>query len=139
MPATWSAEALKAQAVAARTYAITTDAGGTDFDLYADTRSQMYGGRRRPRRRPPTPRSRRPAARSSPTTARPVVTYFFSSSGGHTENVENVWPGATPEPWLRGVVDRYDGAGRDPYHRWGDQLSVARGDGQARPSGQGQR
>jgi stage II sporulation protein D len=55
----------------------------------------------------------------------PVVTYFFSSSGGHTENVENVWPGAMPEPWLRGVNDRYDGAGGDPYHRWSYQLSLA--------------
>ena len=54
----------------------------------------------------------------------PVVTYFFSSSGGHTENVENVWPGSTPEPWLRGVVDRYDGAGGDPYHRWSYELSM---------------
>jgi stage II sporulation protein D len=56
---------------------------------------------------------------------KPVVTYFFSSSGGHTENVENVWPGAAPEPWLRGVPDPYDGAGHDPYHRWTHQLSLA--------------
>src|SRR2546421_3431507 len=55
----------------------------------------------------------------------PVVTYFFNSSGGHTENVENVWPGATPEPWLRGVVDRYDTAAGDPYHRWRYQLTPA--------------
>src|SRR5262249_25890874 len=37
-PASWPLEALKAQAIAARTYAITTSQGGT-FDLYADTRS----------------------------------------------------------------------------------------------------
>ena len=44
-PRTWPAEALKAQAVAARTYAITTRAGGSlGFDQYADTRSQMYKG-----------------------------------------------------------------------------------------------
>src|SRR3954462_7147744 len=42
-PATWPAEALKAQAIAARTYAITTARGG-DFDQYADTRSQVYAG-----------------------------------------------------------------------------------------------
>ena len=42
-PASWPLEALKAQAVAARTYAITTSHGG-DFDQYADTRSQVYGG-----------------------------------------------------------------------------------------------
>src|SRR2546421_3006627 len=55
----------------------------------------------------------------------PVVTYFFNSSGGHTENVENVWPGATPEPWLRGVSDPYDGVAADPYHRWGYTLTAA--------------
>jgi hypothetical protein len=55
---------------------------------------------------------------------RPVVTYFFSSSGGYTENIENVWPGSSPEPWLRGVPDPYDGAGGNPYHRWGYAMSL---------------
>ncbi len=124
MPANWSAEALKAQAVAARTYAITSDVGGTAFDLYADTRSQMYGGV-----------AAETAATDTATAATrgqvvtyggvPVVTYFFSSSGGHTENVGNVWPAATAEPWLRGVPDRYDSAGGDPYHRWSYELSLA--------------
>ena len=54
----------------------------------------------------------------------PAITYFFSSSGGHTESVQNVWPGATPEPWLRGVPDPYDGAGDNPYHHWGQQMSL---------------
>ncbi|MDQ6836138.1 MAG: SpoIID/LytB domain-containing protein, partial [Actinomycetota bacterium] len=44
MPAGWSPQALAAQAVAARTYAITTAVGGNGYDLYDDTRSQMYGG-----------------------------------------------------------------------------------------------
>jgi stage II sporulation protein D len=124
MPSSWSAEALKVQAVAARTYAITTSVGGNGFDLYRDTRSQMYGG---------------VAAETSATDAAvdatkgqvvtydgsPVVTYFFSSSGGHTENIENVWPGSTPEPWLRGVSDPYDAAGGNPYHRWGSRMTVA--------------
>ena len=55
----------------------------------------------------------------------PAVTYFFSSSGGYTENVEDAWPGATADPWLRGVPDPYDGAGGDPYHHWTRQLSLA--------------
>ena len=45
MPSTWSSQALDAQAVAARTYAITTDVSGSFFNLYPDTRSQMYRGR----------------------------------------------------------------------------------------------
>ena len=45
--ASWSDETYKAQAVVARTYAIyekQTRSMGTDFDLYSDDRSQMYGG-----------------------------------------------------------------------------------------------
>ena len=48
---------------------------------------------------------------------KPVTTYFFSTSGGHTENIENVWQGATPEPYLVGVDDPYDKL--SPYHHWG--------------------
>jgi len=43
-PPSWPAEALKAQAVAARGYAITTGGGGAGYDQFADTRSQVYGG-----------------------------------------------------------------------------------------------
>jgi stage II sporulation protein D len=43
-PSSWPLEALKAQAVAARTYALTTSKGGAGFEHYADTRSQVYGG-----------------------------------------------------------------------------------------------
>jgi stage II sporulation protein D len=48
---------------------------------------------------------------------RVIVAYFFSTSGGYTENVENVFSGSAPEPWLQGVPDPYDNA--SPYHRWG--------------------
>jgi stage II sporulation protein D len=123
MPASWSQQALDAQAVAARTYAITTSVDGNGFSLYPDTRSQMYGG---------------VAAETASTDAavaatsgqivtyngRPVATYFFSSSGGYTEDIQNVWPGVSPKPWLRGVPDPYDNVGGDPYHRWGSQMSV---------------
>ena len=44
MPSSWDLEALKAQAVVARSYALTTDAGGDLFDQYPDTRSQVYRG-----------------------------------------------------------------------------------------------
>ena len=37
-----------------------------------------------------------------------AVTYFFSTSGGETENIENVWIGSQPAPYLRGVKDPYD-------------------------------
>ena len=114
-PSTWPLEALKAQAVAARTYAITTSKGGDGWDQYADTRSQVYGGISAE-----TPSTDRAVAETSGhvVTYRgvPVVTYFFSTSGGRTEDVENVWAGASRSPWLRSVEDPYDSA--SPRHRW---------------------
>ena len=44
MPDDWHPEALRAQAVVARSYALATLKPGTLYDLYADTRSQVYGG-----------------------------------------------------------------------------------------------
>jgi SpoIID/LytB domain protein len=124
MPASWAPAALEAQAVAARTYAITTGVGAGAYDLYDDSRSQVYGGV-----------GAETAATDAAVAAtsgqivtydgRPAVTYFFSSSGGHTESIQDAWPGATPEPWLRGVPDPYDGAAGDPYHSWSLQLSLS--------------
>ena len=123
VPSTWPDEALRAQAIAARTYAITASAGGGEgFTQYADTRSQMYRG---------------VAAETASTTAavratssrvvtydgKPVTTYFFSTSGGRTENVENSFVGGTPRPWLKSVKDPYDSV--SPSHRWGPfKLSI---------------
>jgi SpoIID/LytB domain protein len=121
MPSSWPAAALEAQAVAVRTYALTAHAGGSRFDVYADTRSQVYRG----------------AAAYTPATdaavaatagqivtyeGAPAITYFFASSGGRTENVENAFPGASPQPWLRGVRDPYE---HGPLHSWTVALSYA--------------
>ena len=114
-PSTWPLEALKAQAVAARTYAITSSKGGAGFEHYPDTRSQVYGGIAV--ETAATNRAVAETARQVVTyQGRPVVTYFFSTSGGRTENVENAFGGA-PQPWLRSVEDPYDDA--SPRHRWG--------------------
>ena len=44
MPAAWPAAALSAQAVAARSYALRSRRPTQPFDVFADTRSQQYGG-----------------------------------------------------------------------------------------------
>lgn len=123
MPSSWPAAALEAQAVAARTYALTTGVSAGGYDLYSDTRSQMYGGTKAE-----TAATDAAVAATSGQVVtyggKPVVTYFFASSGGYTESIQNVWIGSTPEPWLTGVPDPYDSAGNDPYHVWGQQLSL---------------
>jgi stage II sporulation protein D len=115
-PSAWPLEALKAQAVAARTYAITTSKAGAGFDQYADTRSQVYGG---VAAEAISSNAAVAATRGQVVTynGAPVVTYFFSTSGGRTENVENSFIGSDPKPWLKSVKDPYDGV--SPKHRWG--------------------
>ena len=105
-PPTWPAAELEAQAIAARTYAITI-APQDGFDLYADTRSQEYGGYD----------SETPASNAAVEATlgqvvtyagTPVTTYYFASSGGETESVQNAFSGAAPEPYLTAVLDPYD-------------------------------
>jgi stage II sporulation protein D len=123
MPSSWAPEALKTQAVAARTYAITSTVEGNGFQLYRDTRSQMYGG---VAAETPSTDAAVAATRGQVVTyhGKPAITYFSSSSGGHTENVEDAWPGSAPKPWLKGVSDPYDGAAHNPKHRWSVKLTI---------------
>ncbi len=115
MPASWAPEALKAQAVAARTYALTTDAGGTVFDQFNDTRSQVYRGVTA--ETASTNAAVRATANQIVTYhGQAVVTYFFSTSGGKTEDVQNVFYGALAVPYLTSVKDPYDRIA--PRHRW---------------------
>jgi stage II sporulation protein D len=115
MPSSWPLEALKAQAVAARSYALATRKTTGLFDQYPDTRSQVYRG--------VTGESVRSDAAVAQTAGRvltyegvPAVTYYFSTSGGHTENVEFSFVGSLAKPWLVGVPDPHDS--QSPYHRW---------------------
>jgi len=122
MPSSWPLEALKVQAVAARTYALATRKTTGLFDQYPDTRSQVYRG--------VTGESVRSDAAVRGTAGRiltyggvPAVTYYFSTSGGHTENVEFSFVGSLSKPWLVGVPDPYDT--QSPYHRWQVKTSAA--------------
>jgi stage II sporulation protein D len=120
VPSTWPAEALKAQAVAARSYAVaslTTVVTAANYDVFADTRSQVYGGL---------------AAETDATNAavqqtpRQVVlydgkiatTYYSSSSGGRTVSAAEAW--GKPIPYLVSVPDPYDTYA--PHHNWGPVL-----------------
>lgn len=121
-PASWPLEMLKAQAVAARSYALTTTKGGDGFDQYADVRSQMYRGVAA--EFPSTDQAVRETAGQIVTHGgQAVTTFFFSTSGGKTENIENSFIGAVPRPWLKGVDDPFDDL--SPKHRWRVQMTPA--------------
>ena len=122
VPASWPVETLRAQAVAARTYAIATSKNGDGFDQYADTRSQMYPGiaGEHPRTNAAVAAT---AGKVVTYRGKPIVTYYFSTSGGRTENVENSFLGAQPAPYLTSVSDPYDSG--SPRHRWTMRLSLS--------------
>ncbi len=116
----WPLEALKTQAVAARTFALYRASTSSNrlYDLDSTVRSQVYKGLESEYL------STQEAVRA---TDNEVMTYkgkvilaaFHSSSGGHTENVEDVW--SSPLPYLRGVVD-YDQTA--PVFQWQERFTV---------------
>ncbi len=120
-PPSWPQAALRAQAVAARSFALTTDVDGNGFDLYADTRSQVYGGLASETASTNVAAS---ATRGQVVTygGKIAQTYFSACSGGHTENVEDVFFGP-PVPYLVGVPDPYDHY--CPLHTWTLKFSAA--------------
>ena len=121
VPASWPVAVLRAQAVAARTYALATSKNGDGFDQYADTRSQMYPGISGE-----DPRTNAAVAATGGEVVvfegKPIVTYYFSTSGGRTEDVENSFLGAEPAPYLKSVADPYDTA--SPRHRWTVRMTL---------------
>jgi stage II sporulation protein D len=121
MPFTWHPEALKAQAVAARSYALAVRKTGGTFDLYSDTRSQVYRG---------LIGEQLSSNAAVDATAGQVllyegktaITYFYSTSGGRTAAIADVWK-SDPVPYLVSVSDPYDAI--SPYHNWGPLLFPA--------------
>ncbi len=106
MSESWPLEALKAQAVAARSYAKTrTGHISAGFDVCSTTCCQAYYGMNR---------TGANTTLASEETAGQYVWYngsiaqavYHSCDGGATENCENVWYEALP--YLRGVVDPYE-------------------------------
>ncbi|WP_293988779.1 SpoIID/LytB domain-containing protein [uncultured Megasphaera sp.] len=114
MSPSWSEEALKAQAVAARTYAIAHKRRFVQrgFDLTDDTSSQVYAGING---ESPSIIKAVNATKGEILTyqGRPIDAFFCSTAGGWTEDSEKVW--GSYVPYLRGVRDTSDAM---PGYRW---------------------
>lgn len=116
MPKSWHPEAYQAQAIAARSYAISQLSPSRPYDFTADAAAQVYGGIHA--ERPETNLAVGATAGQVLTWHGRVITaYYHSSSGGRTAAVQDVWPDKTPRPYLVSVSDPYDSI--SPYHRWG--------------------
>lgn len=112
-PPSWPLAELKAQAIIARSFALTGGREGDGFDLYADTRSQVYKG---------FESEYTTSDEAAELTKGQVVTYegqiaetlFSACSGGKTESNVNVF--GTSVPYLVGVPDLHDSL--CPLHDW---------------------
>ena len=132
-PSSWPLEALKAQAVAARSYALTSGGKCGGF-LCADTRDQVYGG---------FDGEAASANTAVDQTAGEVVdyggavaqTFFSSSSGGQTATPKDGFgPAAADVPYLQSVADPSDLNGSNPNRFW-KHIYTARTFGQALGTG----
>jgi len=135
-PASWASEAIKAQAVVARSYAWRSRNSGGAFDVWPTTRSQAYSGWGLWQDGQAVRHGDNPAtatlegdwlsdAEVAATGAQVVKygstvvqTFYHSTSGGHTESIQNVWPSSAPQPYYTGVPDPYELTAGSSRHQW---------------------
>ena len=123
MHASWNEAALRAQAVASRTYALhrvrrARRRASQDFDLTADTGSQVYGG---VQAESPPVRAALQATRGQILSyrGRPILAAFHSASGGTTASSEEVW--GQPHAYL--VSQEVEGEEDSPDTYWRAAIS----------------
>ena len=115
-PSKWPLAALEAQAVAARSYAVSELRPNAFYDLLPSTSDQVYGGVRA--EKPSSDEAVYKTLGQVLTWDGQVArTYYSSSSGGRTQAIQDAWPGASPVPYLVSVSDPYDTY--SPHHDWG--------------------
>ncbi|MGA8045837.1 MAG: cell wall-binding repeat-containing protein [Dermatophilaceae bacterium] len=139
MPWSWHSEALRAQAAAARGYALAAYSGGIrsacDCHLYDTTVSQVFAGYPSAGNLPYWSRWTGAVRAAGSATHGYVVrhngaiiqAFYSSSSGGRTQNNEDVW-GGTPLPYLRSVSDPWSMRPANPRATWTatrDQTAMA--------------
>jgi stage II sporulation protein D len=118
MPSSWHAEALKAQAVAARSYALAAGGHCSWFGtsvMCRDTRDQVYGGQ--------GGEAASTNAAVNATSGKVIASggvvataFFFSTSGGKTAAKHHEW-GPPAISYLSSVNDPFDNI--SPHHTWG--------------------
>ena len=115
IPSSWGMESLKAQALAARTYAVYNIAPRQLYDMEDNQNSQVYMG---------YDYEKSSTNRAVDETEGEMIYYdgeliqafYHSTSGGSTENSENVW--YEELPYLRGVDDKFSDNSGSPHTTW---------------------
>lgn len=120
VPSSWPEEALKAQAICARTYVIREMLNRAEepFDVSKTTASQVYSGLDKE-----TPRTTKAVDDTKGTIivfdGKPIQAFFHSNAGGYTEKPENVW--SAKLPYLDHVESKYDQDA--PNYSWEDRIA----------------
>jgi stage II sporulation protein D len=118
----WHAEALKAQAVISRTYAISNlnRHSAQGFDLCSTTHCQVYGGLGAE-----TKKTNQAVSETNGEVltyqGKPAQTVFHAACGGHTEDPKYIWGWKETPSYLKGVKCRY--CGKSPHAKWAQVLS----------------
>jgi len=122
IPSDWRFEALKAQAVASRTYALyqKRTAGSRPYHILSSVKSQVYNGSSGER-----PKGDRAVRETRGLVlvyqGKIIPAFYHSSCGGHTENAAVLW--GIDEPYLRGVDCECQKIVRDEL--WEKKISTA--------------
>ena len=123
MSPSWNIEALKAQAVCARGFAVSNRAKFSTygFHLNTTTTSQVYQGVQTE-----TDSTRRAVDETRGLVltydGRIAETLYFASSGGATANSAHVW--GNDVPYLTGVIDPYENPDEATRYSWSVSLSA---------------
>ena len=115
IPSSWGIEALKAQALAARTYAVWSIKPRQNYDMEDNQNSQVYMG---------YDYEKTSTTKAVNDTEGEMIYYdneliqafYHSTSGGLTEDSENVW--FENLPYLRGVNDEFSDNSGSPHTTW---------------------
>ncbi len=135
MPASWPAEALKAQAICARTYVLREMIGKKNkaWDVDTTTNSQVYKGvaKENPKS---TAAVEETAGLILVHNGIPIQSFFHSNSGGITEDPKNVWGNSVD--YLTSIRSDYDKVG-DNY-AWEEKIKSSQMDSALASLGIGQ-
>lgn len=120
----WPSETMKAQSVAARTYAMTRINGARrathpkEFDIVSSVLAQVYHGahRENPRLANAVSATRGEVLKRN---GRIFPAYYHSCCGGRTEHASNVWPGSAGPPT---VSDKY--CANSPRRSWQLKMGI---------------
>ncbi|KAA3604051.1 MAG: SpoIID/LytB domain-containing protein, partial [Calditrichaeota bacterium] len=119
-------EALKAQAITARTYVLKNLGKYKDLgiDVWATVQDQVYKGISGEAKLS-NKAVEETATLVLTSSSKIAITYFSSTCGGKTEDNSEVWSGVQ-EPYLNGITDSFGGdffCKESPHYRWTEEFS----------------